>query len=97
MNSEELIPSLGILLLVLIFFFGLDRTKQNKKALLSNMVLIVEKAMPQDYQYAIMPTSIYVLSDTAFIERTGLFKVGDTLFFDADYQQFKNLKDEIDF
>jgi hypothetical protein len=61
------------------------------------MLPIVEKVMPQDYQYITMPTSIYVLSDTAFIERTGLFKVGDTLFFDADYQQFKNLKNAVNF
>jgi hypothetical protein len=78
-------------------FFGLTRTESNREEYNRRMLPIVEKVMPQEYQYCTMPTAIYVLSDTAFIDRTGLFHVGDTLFFDADYQQFKNLKHEINF
>jgi len=96
MKNDFVLAVIAILIGAIILF-AFNRTDGNREEYNRKMLIIVEKVMPQDYQYCTMPTSIYVLSDTAFIERTGLFKVGDTLFFDADYQQFKNLKHEINF
>ncbi len=95
--KEDLVLGVIAILIGGVILFGFNRIDGNREEYNRKMLPIVEKVMPQEYQYCTMPTSIYVLSDTAFIERTGLFKVGDTLFFDADYQQFKNLKHAVNF